>query len=187
MAVGGEPEPEPELGVVLEQRVRPRRAAAVDVGGPRRGRQVAAVDGRATGGVGDGQPVAEQLGEQLQVRRLAAAGAGAGELEQRIQELGAADGAEVDSRAVSRRQLFEERDVLALRVHQRLPRVEVDRLVYGLPARRHGTGLDAQPAAGAVLDVHLQGVTGVRQAGSVELSRSEALRRAVQARGLVQA
>ena len=182
VAVGGEPQPEPELGVVLEQRVRPRRAAPVGVDRPRRRRQVAAVDRRAAGGVGDRQPVAEQLREQLQVRRLAAAGAGAGELEQRLQELRAAHGAEVDPRAVGRRQLLEERDVLALGVHQRLARVEVDRLVHGLAARRHRTGLDAQPAAGAVLDVHLQRVAGVRQPGSVERSRPEALRRAVQAR-----
>ena len=84
MPVGGEPEAEPELGVVLEERVRPGRPAAVGVGRPRRGRQVAAVDRRAAGRVGDHQPVAEQLREQLEVRRLAAARAGAGELEQRL-------------------------------------------------------------------------------------------------------
>ena len=120
--VGGEPEAEPELGVVLEERVRPGRAAPVGVGRPRRGRQVAAVDRRAAGRVRDHQPVAEQLREELQVRRLAAARAGAGELEQRLQELGAAHGAEVDPRPVARGQRLEERDVLALGGDQRLAR-----------------------------------------------------------------
>ena len=52
---------EPELGVVLEQRVGPGRPAAFGVRRPRRRRQVAAVDRRAAGGVGDQHPVAEQL------------------------------------------------------------------------------------------------------------------------------
>jgi hypothetical protein len=39
------------------------------------------------GRVGDHHPIAEQLRRELQVRRLAAAGARAGELEQRLQEL----------------------------------------------------------------------------------------------------
>ena len=55
-------------------------------------------------------------------------------------------------------QLLEERDVLALGGQQRLARVEVDRLSHRVSARRHRTRLDAQPAARAVLDVHLQRV-----------------------------
>ena len=61
--------------------------AAVAVGRVRRRRQVAAVDRRAAGRVGDQQPVAEELREQLEVRRLAAAGAGARVFEQRLEEL----------------------------------------------------------------------------------------------------
>ena len=80
-------EAEAELGVVLEERVRPGRAAALAVRRPGRGRQVAAVDRGAAGGVGDEHPVAEELGDQLDVGRLAAAGAGAGELEERLEEL----------------------------------------------------------------------------------------------------
>ncbi len=109
--VGGEAEAQPELGVVLEQRVRPGRPAARRVLGPGRHRQVAAVDRRAAGGVGDLQPVAEELREQLEVGRLAAAGAGAGELEQRLEELHAADVGEVDARAIVDRQRLEEGDV----------------------------------------------------------------------------
>ena len=50
-------------------------------------RQVASVNRRAAGGIGDDGPIAEELGHQLQVGRLAAAGAGAGELEQRLEQL----------------------------------------------------------------------------------------------------
>jgi hypothetical protein len=63
--VAGEPEAEPELGVVLEEGVRPGRAAPVGVGRPRRGGQVPTVDRRTAGGVGDRQPVTEQLREEL--------------------------------------------------------------------------------------------------------------------------
>jgi hypothetical protein len=61
-------ETEAELRVVLEERVRPGRAAAAGIRGVGRGGQVAAVDRRATGGVGDEQAVAEKLGEQLEIR-----------------------------------------------------------------------------------------------------------------------
>ena len=181
MPVGGEPEAEPELGVVLEEGVRPCRAAAVGVGRPRRGRQVPAVDRRASGRVGNHQPVAEQLREQLEVGRLAAARARAGELEQRLQELGAAHRAEVDPGPVARRQRLEERDVVALGGDQRLALSEVDRLADRV-ARRHGrAGLDAQPTSGAVLDVDLQRVTAVREPGGLQRSRPEPLRCALQA------
>ena len=73
VAVGRESKPQPELGVVLEQRVRPRRTAPGRIHRPRRRRLVSAVDRRAACCVGDRQPVAEQLREQLHVRRLAAA------------------------------------------------------------------------------------------------------------------
>ena len=114
VAVGRKPQAEAELGVVLEQRVGPGGPAAFGVGGPGRGGQVPAVDRRATGRVGDHRPVAEELGEELQVRRLATAGAGTGELEQRLEELGAAHRAEVHPRALGDRQGLEELDVLAL-------------------------------------------------------------------------
>ena len=80
-------EAETEFGVVFEQRVRPCRAAAFGVLAVRSGRQVAAVDRRAAGGIGDQHAVAEELGHQLDVGSFAAAGAGAGEFEERLQEL----------------------------------------------------------------------------------------------------
>ena len=76
-----------ELGVVFEQRVGPGRAAAVVVDRVGRGGQVAAVNRGAAGGVGDEGAVAEELRQQLDVRRFAAARAGARELEQRLQQL----------------------------------------------------------------------------------------------------
>ena len=42
--IDGEAETETKLGVILEQRVSPRRPAAVGIGGVGRGRQVAAVN-----------------------------------------------------------------------------------------------------------------------------------------------
>ena len=106
MLVGREPEAKPELGVVLEQRIRPCRPAAFGILCPGRDGQVAAVDRGAAGGIGDLQPVAEQLAQQLEIRRLAAAAAGAGKLEQRLQELHAADIGEIHPRAIVHRQAF---------------------------------------------------------------------------------
>ena len=156
--VGGQAQPEAELGVVLEQRVRPGRPAACRVLRPRRGRQVAAVDRGASGGVGDGRPLPEQLAQELEVGRLATAGAGAGELEERLEELGAADGPEVDPGTVVERQRLEELDVAPLGHQLGLERLEVDRLAGGVarcdsPGRPPHTGrsrcsLRRRPAAG---------------------------------------
>src|SRR5262249_2832632 len=118
-----EAEAEAELRVVLEQRVRPRRSAAVAVGRVRRGREVAAVDRRAAGGVRDEEAIAEELRQQLQVRRLAAAGAGARVLEQRLQELRALVIDASDGGAVRLGQTEEELVVGALRLAQRRLRV----------------------------------------------------------------
>ena len=57
----------------------------------RHGRCAAAPDGGAARGVGDHHAVAEELRDELGVRRLAAAGAGAGELDERLLELAAND------------------------------------------------------------------------------------------------
>ena len=72
-----------QLSVVLEQRVGPggTEAAAV-VAAVRCGRSRAAVDGGAARGVGHHHLLAEELGDALEVRGLAAAGAA--ELEQRL-------------------------------------------------------------------------------------------------------
>ena len=64
--VGGQAEAQPEFRVVLEQGVGPRGAAAFAIGGPRCDWQVAAIDRRTSGGVGDLQAVAEQLRQKFQ-------------------------------------------------------------------------------------------------------------------------
>ena len=57
--------------------------------------------------------------QKLEIRRFAAAGAGAGEFEQRFEELDAAYIGEIDPGAVIDRECFEERDIGALGLQQR--------------------------------------------------------------------
>ena len=179
LLVEREPHAEAELGVVLEERVRPRGAAAVGVRRPRRRRQVAAVDRRAAGRVRDEQPVAEELGQELQVRRLAAAGAGAGELEQRLQHL----------RALDRRRLYERRgrSPAASRKNSQFSRSRsrcsalrqrVERLVAGELLVLGRADLDADPAAGAVVGRDLDRHRHARQVLRAPLLRAEARGRA---------
>src|SRR3990172_45700 len=72
LLVDGEAEAQTKLGVVLEERIRPRGAAPLFVLRPGRRRQVGAINRGAAGGVGDDGPVAEELREELEIRRLAA-------------------------------------------------------------------------------------------------------------------
>ena len=76
------------LGVVLKEAHGPGGAEALLVRAVGGGGGGAAVGGGAAGGVGDVHAVAEELGHQLDVGRLAAARAGAGELEVGLRELG---------------------------------------------------------------------------------------------------
>src|SRR5450759_410368 len=139
-----------ELRVVLEQRVRPRGAETLGIARSRGGRQIPAEDGRATRGIRDHHPIAEQLRRELQIRRLAAARAGAGEFEQRLEELRALDGGRLRLRPVALRQAEEEGEVLALLPHERRLRRHAQRLLARAPALR-GADLHAQIAPGAVL------------------------------------
>ncbi len=102
---GAQVHAEAELGVVLEQAVRPGRAVAVLVDGVGAGGGAAAVDGGAARGVGDDHAVAEQLGNQLDVGRFAAARARAGELEEGLFELAVLDGLQVQLALVLRQRL----------------------------------------------------------------------------------
>ena len=149
--------PEPELGVVLEQRVVPRRPAALGVGRPRRGRQVGAVDRRAAGGVGDDHAVAEELADELDVGRLAAAGAGAGELEQRLEHLRALHRVVRQQVAVEVRDREEVLPAAALDVAVDRHRFHVDRLVADLGLALGRAHVDAHAAAGAVVGRDLDG------------------------------
>ena len=83
------------LGVVLEEGVGPGGAMAALVHGVGGGSGGAAPDGGTAGGVGDVHPVAADLGDEAAVSGLGAAGAGAGELKQRLLELAALDGLDI--------------------------------------------------------------------------------------------
>ena len=71
-------------------------------------------------------------------------------------------------------------DVVPLRGQPRLAGSEIDRLGDGGAGNDDRAGLDAQAAAGAVLDVDLQRVAGVRQPDGVQRRGVELLRRARQ-------
>ena len=176
LRVEREPHAEPELGVVLEQRVVPGRSAALGVHRPRGGRQVGAVDRRAAGGVGHDHPVAEQLGDELEVRRLAAAVAGERELEQRLEHLGALDRVVGDEAAVERRDRLEELPVRALGVAVGVRRLQVDRLVPDLGLALGRADVDADAAAGAVVGRHLDRDPVVDEVAGLELLALEARR-----------
>ena len=155
--VGRQPEAEAKFGVILEQGIRPRRAAPFVILGPWRHRQAAAIDRRAAGGVGYLRAVAKKLRQEPEVRRFATAGASAGEFKQRLQKLDAAHIGEIYAGAVVDRQFLEKGDVLALAFDQRQFIGKVDRLDFGLARTDRRAGFDAQAAAGAILDIELQG------------------------------
>ena len=66
---------------VFEERVRPDRTLSAGVDRVRRRRQIAAVNRGTAGRVGYDHAIAEQLRQEFNVRRLAAAGASAREFE----------------------------------------------------------------------------------------------------------
>ena len=157
-----EPDAETELGVVLEQRVAPSRPAPFGVGRPRRRRQVAAVDRRAAGGIGHEHAVPEQLAGQLQVGRLAAAVTGSGELEQGLESLGALHRVVRQEGAVQLRDGQEEVPVVPQPVPVNERRFHVDGLVLGLGLGLRRAHVDADTAAGAVVNGHLRWPCGDR-------------------------
>src|SRR5664279_4809295 len=103
-----------ELSIVLEQAVGPCGPSTVGGTAPRCGRQVPAIDRRASGGVCHDHPVAEELGDQAQVWRLAAPLARARELEQRLEHLRAFDSVVWEQPAVQQGDGVEESVVGAL-------------------------------------------------------------------------
>src|ERR1700722_680473 len=178
--VGGDPEAHAELGVVLEQRVRPGGAAAFMIFGPRRYGQAAAIDGGTACGVGDLGTIAEQLGQKLEIRCFAAARASAGEFEQRFEQLDASYIGEIDPGTVIDREFFEERHAGLLGLQQRSFLGQIDRLLARLAWADRRAGLDAETAAGAILDMELQGETLFRIAARVHGGGLEGRRRAGQ-------
>ncbi|MBV6467451.1 MAG: hypothetical protein PGMFKBFP_02812 [Anaerolineales bacterium] len=158
LLVEREAHPQPELGVVFEERVRPGRAASVRAHRPGSRRQVAAVDGGAARGVGDDGAVAEELRDEFDVGRLAAAGAGAAELEERAEQLRIFDRGGVEQRAVQVGDGEEEIPVGRFRFAQGRLRRHVEGLAPDLRLVLRGAGVHAQRAAGAVFGRDLHGV-----------------------------
>jgi len=141
--VHGEAHAQAELRVVLEEAVGPGGAAAILVGSVGRGGQVAAVDAGAARGIGDEGAVAEELGEQLDIGRLAAAGAGTAVFEQGLQELGALH-VHLHRGAVHFGEIQEEAVVGGFGLAERNLGHHVDGLVLGIALVLHGTDLDAE-------------------------------------------
>ena len=162
LLVDGDAESKTEFGVVFKKRIRPGRAAAGSVLGPGSGGQVAAVDGGASGGIGDDGAVAKELRDQLDVGSFAASGAGAGKLEQRFLYLLLADGAGLDFSAIEFRKVEEEVPVLALGRAQRRLRDHVDGLQPDFALVLDRADVDADAASGAVFGGDLDGVLHAR-------------------------
>ncbi len=114
--------------------------------------------------------VAEELREELDVRGLAAPGAGARELEERLEELGALH-VESNRRAVRFGQVEEESEVVALGVAQGLLGRHVERLVLRVRLVLRGAHGDAEAAARAVLRRDLDRVGVPLVLGALERDR----------------
>ncbi len=179
MLIGGQAEAQTEFGVIFEQRVGPGGAAPFRVMAPGCGRQIATVDGGATGGVGHHHTIPEQLAEGFQIRRFAAAATGAGKLKQRLEELHAAYVGEIHSRPIGPRELFEpvERPFLCVEMRQLLLHADGP---LGLRLTRlavaYRAGFDAQAAAGAILGIDLEGVACFGEATRTDRGRAEVIR-----------
>src|SRR4029453_1104643 len=171
---------EPEFCVVLEERIRPRGPTPATVDRVRGGWKVPAVNRRAAGGVCDERAISEQLRQESQVRRLATAGAGARELEERLQQLGALHGASAEPWVAMLGQVEEELPVGAFsRANRRLGH-HVQRLVMRDYLAFDGAYFDTKAAPGAVLRCHLQGIAQCLQRLPLRNGRLERCRRAVE-------
>lgn len=178
-----QPHSQSELRIVFKQRVGPGRAATFRSAGPRRRRQISAVDRRASGRIGDDGPLAEQLAHQLQVGRLAAAGTGTGVLEQRLQQLRAFDLNVRDLRAVHFGQVAEVLEVGPFLSEMFVLGAHVDRFeLRGILSSRRAD-VDAHTAAGAVVGGDLNRHQPAGQILAGPLARLEAVRFAVEGFG----
>ena len=161
LLVDGQAQAQAELGIVFEERVGPGRAASFVVGAVGRGGQVAAVDGRAAGGVGDHHAVAEELGDQLDVGRFAATGAGAGELEQRLEQLDVLHLGGRKQLAVGFGKAQEEIPVGGFGFAQRRLGRHVDGAVLDFALALGRADFHAERAAGAIFGGDLKGVLAI--------------------------
>ena len=95
---------------------------------------------------------------KFEIRRFAAAGAGAGEFEQRLLDLLRTDGADFDFAAVEFGKVEEEIPVVALGEAERRLRLHVDGSEARFLLVLDGANIDADGAAGAVFGRDLNGV-----------------------------
>src|SRR4029453_18179453 len=164
---------EAELGVVLEERIRPRWTSTVTVERPGCRRLASAVDRRASGRVRHEGPVTEELAQELEIGRLAAAGAGARELEERLEELAVLHLTRVEQVPVGLGQAEEEDPVPRFRLAKRWLRRHVDGSVADLALALGRADLDAQRAAGAILGGDLERIPGFTELGPARRRRLE--------------
>src|SRR5262249_48210105 len=120
-----------------------------------------------------------------QIWRLAAPRAGAGELEERLQQLDVLHQRRVERRAVRRREPQEEAPVDDLGVVHRPGRHHVNGLVLDLALALGRAQLDAEPTARAVLGRHLKRVTGPLELAPLRGGGLESGRRARERHGRV--
>ena len=161
LLIDGEALAQAEFGIVFEERVGPGRSAAFGVGAVGRGGQVGAVDGGAAGGIGDHHAVAEELGDQLDVRGFAAAGAGAGELKERPEQLDVLHLGGRKQLAVGFGKAEEEIPIGGFGFAQRRLGHHIDGAVLDFALALGGADFDAEGAAGAIFGRDLKGVLAI--------------------------
>ena len=169
------PHPETKFGIVLEKRIGPCRPDTLCVLGPGGRRQISAVDRRTAGRVGDEQAVAEQLRQDLDIRRFAATGTCSRKLEIRIEELYAVNGREVDVGLFVGRQALVKRDISPLGVQIGRLFGDIDRTLSGR-AVLDRTDLMAKAASGAILEIDLQRKFGLGETAGVDRGRLKTVR-----------
>ena len=138
------------LGLILEQGTVEGRATALLVLGIGQGRECTGPSQRAAHAVDPVGLFAVQLGDELGIGGLAAAGAGAGELHQRLAELAALEGLAVEHTGL----VLQGQGIvpIGLIIHSIIHRLHRQGLILG------ETGSGAAAAAGAIQRADLQAV-----------------------------
>ena len=144
---GAQEDPESVFAAILEERVPVCGTMPPLVRPVRDRREAAAPDRRASRRIDDDHPVAEQLREELDVRRLAAARARARELEQRPREL-----ASLHRSGLFFRQGFVRDPFRCERPQRGAPLANGVERLHRQRRLRRGTDIDASAAPGAVQD-----------------------------------
>src|SRR6478672_1497091 len=126
-------------------------------------RQVAAINRRTPGGVGDDGAIAKKLGHQLDIWSFTAAGAGAGEFKQRLQELDILDLPKGELLAIEFRQAKKEFPVLCFALSNRRLWNHIQRFVAGVSLALCRAYIHAKSTTGAVFRRNLERVLHTSQ------------------------